>query len=108
MTILSIIATAFGVAGTAFGITCYVKLHEWARLCQNGRIFIAYNNRVKLDAPITDWIQWTRMLKGDEQTSGRIIYQANKLRVGILRPKTPNKTTVKTVKHSQPKETVTA
>lgn len=94
---MSIVAIVFGVAGVAFGAKCYLELRKWAHLCQRGRIFIAYNNRVKLDAPITDWIQWTRMLTKDEQSTGRIIYQANKLRVGILRPRKPDKTTVKTV-----------
>lgn len=99
MTVVTIITLVFGVAGMAFGLECYRRLREWARLCQHGRIFIAYNNRVKLDAPITDWIQWTRMLKDDEASTGRVIYQANKLRVGILRPrKTVNDTTVKTLK----------
>jgi hypothetical protein len=94
MTTLSIILAAFGVGGIAFGGICYYELWKWARLCQGARIFIAYNNRVKLDAPLTEWLEWARMLKGDEQAKGRIIYQANKMRVGILNPRKPSKTTV--------------
>lgn len=94
MTILLTISLAFGATGTGCAIWFYVHLHRWARICQNGRIFIAYNNKVKLEGPITEWVEWTRMLKGDEKSTGRIIYQANKLRVGIsYRP--GNTTTVK-------------
>jgi hypothetical protein len=107
MTVLSIIAFIIGLTGIAFGLECYRRLHEWARLCQHGRIFIAYNNKVKLDAPITEWVQWTRMLKEDEASTGRVIYQANKLRVGIFRPKkTITGTTVKTVTDSHKQEAV--
>lgn len=101
--LITIISFAFGVAGIGCAIWFYVHLHRWARLCQNGRIFIAYNNKVRLEGPITEWIEWTRMLKGDEQSTGRIIYQANKLRVGIsFRP--GNKTTVTTVKPTTPEK----
>ena len=106
MTVIDIIALILGAAGVAFGLECYRRLHEWARLCQRGRIFIAYNNKVRLDAPITDWVQWTRMLKDDEASTGRVISNFGKVRVGILRMKTPNTTTVKTVKDPKTERSV--
>lgn len=97
MTILSVIAVVFGVAGFAFGAKCYHELWRWARLCQRGRIVIAYNRRVQLNAPLTEWLEWTRMLKGDEKSKGRVIYRANKMSVAILYPEKTDTTTVTTV-----------
>lgn len=96
MNALSIISLIIGASGFGCAVWFYVHLYRWARICQHGRIFIAYNNKVKLEGPITEWVEWTRMLKGDERSTGRIIYQANKLRVGIsLRP--GNSTRITTV-----------
>lgn len=98
MTTLSIISFVFGATGVAFGAKCYHELWKWARLCQRGRIVIAYNRRVQLNAPLTEWLEWTRMLKGDEKSTGRVIYRANKMSVAILCPEKRNSTTVKEVK----------
>lgn len=98
MTILSIISLIVGVTGVAFGAKCYHELWKWARLCQRGRIVIAYNRRVQLNAPLTEWLEWTRMLKGDERSTGRVVYRANKMSVAILCPAKRDTTTVKPVK----------
>lgn len=102
MTILSIIALTVGIVGVAFGAKCYYELWKWARLCQRGRIVIAYNRKVQINAPLTEWLQWTRMLKGDEQSNGRVVYRANKMSVAILCPKQADSTTVQTVKPKSP------
>lgn len=101
MTVLSIMSIIVGILGVMFGLECYRRLHEWARLCQNGRIFIAYKNRVQLDAPITDFVQWTRMLKDDQNkvSTGRVIYHAKDVKVGLFRPRsTASGTTLEAVK----------
>lgn len=102
MTTLSIIALTVGIVGLAFGGKCYFELWKWAKLCQRGRIVIAYNRKVQINAPLTEWLQWTRMLKGDEQSNGRVVYRANKMSVAILCPKHADTTKVKTVKPQNP------
>jgi hypothetical protein len=69
-----------------FAGRCYKELHSWARQCQGARIMIAYNNRVKLQAPLTEWLLWTRKLGEDERSTGRVIYRANKVSVAIAAP----------------------
>jgi hypothetical protein len=89
MSVLSIVGD-FGylvaAAAILFAARCYVELRSWARQCQGARIIIAYNNRVKLQAPLTEWLLWTRGLGEDERSSGRVIYQANKVRIAIAAP----------------------
>lgn len=89
MSPLDIAAVVIGVGGIAFGLNCYRELHKWARMCQNGRITIAYKRKVKLDAPLTEWLGWMNMLKKDKLSGGRVIYSMGGTSVAIL--KAPNK-----------------
>lgn len=92
MTVLAIIAFAFGVVAIAFGISCYVQLYKWARECQGARIAIAYKGKVQMNAPLVEWMLWTRMLKGKEE-NGRVVYRNGQVTVAIL--KRPPRRTVR-------------
>lgn len=85
------------MAGVAFGVRCYMELRTWARLCQRGRIGIAYRGRVQLNAPLTEWLGWMRLLKDDEKSTGRPIYKNGKVSVFILYTDKEDTTTVKTI-----------
>lgn len=76
---------AFGVLGTAYGITCYYKLWQWARQCQQARIVVAFKGRVTLNAPLLEWLLWCNMLDKDDSTNGRVVYRNASTSVAIIK-----------------------
>jgi hypothetical protein len=100
---------AFGVAGILFGINAYVHLWKWARMCQRATIAIAYGGRVKMNAPLTEWLTWCNMLKGSE-ARGRTVFKMNKMSVSILRPEAnmSAKTTFKKIRRFRRAKKTTA
>lgn len=94
------IAYAVGLLGLLFGARCYLELWRWAKHCQRAKIAIAYNRRVQLEAPLTEWLQWANALGKDQKTRGRVVYKAGKVSVAVLRPDVKNetKTTIKSVR----------
>lgn len=93
---------AIGVLGFAFGAKCYLELWRWAKQCQNARIAIAYNRRVQLDAPLTEWLEWSSALRSQKET-GRMVYRNGKMSVSVLAPKQATKTTIKTIRKTRRK-----
>lgn len=65
----------------------YVELRKWANVCKHGRIAIAYNRKVQLQAPLTEWYLWTRKLSDNE--NGRVVYRNGKVTVAIVKPVIP-------------------
>jgi len=87
-----------GVLGIAFAVTSYRELWKWARQCERARIVVAYNNRVRLNHSLKEWLTWANTLGNDERAKGRVVFTANKCRVAILRPDPDNTPKVKTRK----------
>lgn len=85
--IVEAVAIVFGVLGVAFGVRSYVELRKWAKQCKEARIVVAYNRRVKMNAPLVEWLQWCNMLDKDESTTGRVVYMNGKTSIAIVRPK---------------------
>lgn len=83
---LDILAIGAGIIGLAFGIRCYLELRKWARQCQNARIVVSHKRRIKLNAPLVDWLTWANSLDKDDSATGRIVYTADKTQVAIIRP----------------------
>lgn len=107
MTWIAWIALAFGVAGIAFGISCYLNTRKWARLCKRSRIVIAYNRRVQLNATLLEFIDWITSL--EDGARGREIYRGNKVSVSILKQNTVHsETKTKTVRQNSPQDERTA
>lgn len=97
------IALGIGVFGILFGLNCYRELWKWAKQCQRGRIVIAYNRRVQLDASLAEVLAWISQLQKQE-AKGREIYRVHKMSVSILKDSkvgTQAKTTVKTLRDSR-------
>lgn len=86
---IEVASIVVGVLGFAFGVRSYWELRKWARQCQNARIVVAYNRRVKLNAPLVDWLTWANMLDKDESSTGRVVYMNNKTSVAVVRPGKP-------------------
>jgi hypothetical protein len=85
--ILEAASVAFGVAGLALGLAGWRLARQWQRDCQEARIIIAVKNRVKLDAPLVEWLAWNKALPKREQGRGGVIFQHNGVRVALARPK---------------------
>lgn len=79
-----------GLLGFAFGAKCYRELWKWAKQCERARIVVAYNNRVRLNHSLREWLTWANTLGDDERAKGRVVFTANKCRVAILRPDKQN------------------
>ena len=84
----AVLSIMFGVTLLAilFAARCYGELRSWARQCQQARIIIAYNNRVKMQAPLVEWLLWTRKLSEDERSAGRVVFREQKMSVAIAAP----------------------
>jgi hypothetical protein len=52
---------------------------------QHARIAIAYKGKVKSDAPLVEWLLWANMIDRDKESNGRVIFQANNVRVALLK-----------------------
>jgi len=99
LAITSFVLGLTGIAGGVFGVRCYIELRRWARQCQRAEIAIAYNRRVRLRAPLVEWLTWANQLEKDEKSTGRVVYRANKMSVAILRPDAqPAKTNTTTIR----------
>lgn len=83
---MQLVAYGVGLLGVALAVRYYLELRKWARQCQNARIVISHKRRVRLNAPLTDWLVWANSLGRDETMTGRIIYTADKTQVAIIRP----------------------
>lgn len=84
--LLDALAVGIGVTGLVYGTRCYLELRKWAKQCQNARIVVAHKRRVKLNAPLVDWLTWANSLDQDESSTGRIVYLNDKTSVAIVRP----------------------
>lgn len=73
---------AFGVV---FGFSCYYQLWKFARQCQQVRIAVAQKGRVKLNAPVLEWLLWSNMLDQDKDSNGRMIVNLNGVSVSIIK-----------------------
>lgn len=85
MTVLAIIACVFGIAGVLFGCRCYYELWKWARQMQGARIAIAYKNKVKLQAPLVEWMKWCNQLDDDKDSDGRVVLRMSHMSVVITK-----------------------
>lgn len=87
MVIVTIIAVVVAVVAVAYCVRFYIELRRWANVCNHGRIAIAYNRKVQLQAPLTEWYLWTRKLNAGE--TGRVVYRNGKVTVAIVKPVVP-------------------
>lgn len=89
MEVVSIVCIAIGVLGVAFAVRFYIELRRWAHHCKYARIAIAYKGKVKLHAPLTEWVAWVNMLDKDKDSQGRVIYRAGGTSVAITKAVVP-------------------
>ena len=71
------------VIAIAFAIRCYLELLNWARQCQTAQIAVSYKRKVKLNAPLVEWLLWCNQLKPAEE-NGRVIYSMGGTSVAII------------------------
>lgn len=67
-----------------FACRCYYELWKWARECQYWRIAIEFKGKTKIDAPLQEWLLWSRQANKDKTAGGRIVYHAGGTRVGLI------------------------
>lgn len=89
--IINIACLLVAAVGVFYGLAARRELKKWARLCKTATIAVAYKRKVKLQAPLTEWLQWTRMLDEDQASSGRTVYHMGGTTVAILHPKPAEK-----------------
>lgn len=97
-----VISLIFGMVGCTFGLFCALRLYQWERQLRGARIAIAYKGKVKLNAPLIEWIGWINALDKDEKSTGRAIYKANATTVAILKRLPPVKAKSVTRKEDDP------
>jgi hypothetical protein len=85
MIYLTVGSLIFGVLGVAFGLRCYRELWKWARQCQHARIVVAYKRKVKLNAPLVEWLLWCNNLDKDKDANGRVIYTVGGTTVALIK-----------------------
>lgn len=67
------------------------ELKTWAEWAHYGRIVIAYKRKIKLNAPLTEFVAWAHMLKDDEGSKGRVIWSMGGASVAIAKSAVPLK-----------------
>lgn len=87
--IFNIACLLVGLAGVTFGARCYMELRRWARQCQHARIAIAYKQKVKLQAPLVEWLLWINQLDKDSDSTGRVVYRIGGTSVAITKAVIP-------------------
>lgn len=87
MNALTIVSLVLGVVGVVFGLNAYYHLWRWARQCQHARIAIAFKRKVQLQAPLVEWLLWSRQLKAKE--NGRVVYRNGGVTVAIVKAAIP-------------------
>lgn len=99
---ITLLALGFGLVGIAFGVVCGYRLWRWERQLAGARIAIAYKQKVRMQAPLFEWLQWANLLGKDEQSTGRVVYRMGATSVAILKPR-PNhgKTKTRTVREKR-------
>lgn len=80
-----VVGGLLGLLGLAYGFTCYYKLWQFARQCQLARIVVAQKGRVRLNAPILEWLLWCNMLDRDKDANGRMLLNLNGMSVSIVK-----------------------
>lgn len=84
---MEIAAYVFGVLGLACGVVFGLRLRAWERQLAGARIAVAYKQKVRLQAPLVEWLTWANMLAKDEQSTGRVVYRQASTTVAILKPR---------------------
>lgn len=83
------ISVGFGVLGVAYGIRCYWELYKWARQCQNARIAISFKRKVRLQAPLVEWLLWANNVKKDKLATGQVVFSQANVSVAVVQADTP-------------------
>lgn len=63
----------------------YLHLWRWSKECKGARITIAYKRKVKIDAPLVEWLLWIRQANKDRQSGGRVVYSMGGTDVAIIK-----------------------
>lgn len=84
---MEVILALLAVAGWFAAIYLGVRLYRWERQLAGARVAVAYKQKVKMDAPLVDWLKWANMLRRDEQARGRVVYRMGGTSVAILKPR---------------------
>lgn len=102
MTVASAILDILGLVGIGIGYLCLRRHRKWERQLRGARIAVAYKGKVKINAPLSDWLLWAQSLDADKTVTGRTVYKLGMTTVAILKPRSPEhgKATTKTVKEA--------
>jgi hypothetical protein len=99
---MEIIALLVIVASLGFSLFTFLRLRSYNRYLADARIAVAYKQKVKLQAPLGEWLQWANMLGKDQQSNGRVVYRMGHTTVAILKPRPGHgKTKTRTIKEKQ-------
>lgn len=85
MNTLTLIFAIAAFVAVAFAIKFYFELWKWAKQCQNARIAIAYKGRVKINAPILEWLLWTNLMDRDKDAKGRQMYGMGGTNIALIK-----------------------
>lgn len=87
-----VVGSALAIIGISYGFLCYYKLWKFARQCQQARIVVAQKGRVRLNAPLLEWLLWCNMLDQDKDANGRMILNLSGMSVSIIKKSFGEKT----------------
>lgn len=76
---------ALGLVAIPVAVFSFLRFRLWVRECRRQRVLVAEKGKVKLQAPLSDFLTWGRMLKADE-ASGRVIFHMRGISIAIARP----------------------
>lgn len=98
-TAIAIGCAALGWAAAAWS---YYQLQRWARDCKM-RIAISYKGKVKIDAPLVEWMLWGRQAAKDRAARkvgpAKMLFHGGGTSVAIVQP--PKASTVQKMRHTR-------
>lgn len=79
--VLAVVAAA----GWLVAFWLYAHLRRDMREYSQARIVVAYKRKVKIDAPLTEWLLWIRKANEDKNSSGRVVASYGGTSVAIIK-----------------------
>lgn len=87
MLIVTLVLATLLVAAVCLILRLYVELYRWSTILKMGRIAVAYKNKVKLQAPLTELAAWARRLQEDDYANGQVFYRLGGTTIAIAKPR---------------------
>lgn len=94
--VIQALLIAAAVSGWLTAFWLFAHLLADKREYSQARIVVAYKRKVKVDAPLTEWLLWVRQANKDHSSTGRVVASYGGTSVAIVKRMPRQKVSKKT------------